>query len=247
MNRKLVVTTSWDDGHPADLKVAELLAKYGVTGTFYVPNRNSEGRPVLNEQEIRQLSATFEVGGHSVDHVVLTGLDHREAARQVGANKLWLENVIGRPVHGFCYVRGRYGPQLKAIVRQAGFAYARTVANLHAEIGGDPFEMPTTIQLFPHRWPVYLRNFAQGRLESTRARLLWASLTSHDFEQRADRLIGLCQRTGGYFHLWGHSWEIEELDLWDTLDAVLRMLADRSDSIDFVTNHEANSATKRMA
>ena len=55
MNRKLVVTTSWDDGYPADLRVAELLAKHGVAGTFYVPNRNLEGRPVLSEQEIRRI------------------------------------------------------------------------------------------------------------------------------------------------------------------------------------------------
>ena len=244
MNRKLIVTTSWDDGYPADLRVAELLAKHGVAGTFYVPNRNSEGRPVLSEQEIRRLSATFEIGGHSIDHIVLKGLDHREAARQVETNKKWLEDVTGRPVHGFCYVRGRYDPQLKAIVQQAGFDYARTVENLHAAIGDDPFEMPTTVQLFPHRPSVYLRNFARGRLESARTKLLWASLTPGGLEQRAERLIEQCRRTGGYFHLWGHSWELEELNLWDTLDSILGMLAVGSDSIEFVTNHGANCATK---
>ena len=173
---------------------------------------------------------------------MLKGLEHGEAVRQVETNKKWLEDVTGRPVHGFCYVRGRYDPQLKAIVRQAGFDYARTVENLHATIGNDPFEMPTTIQLFPHSRSVYLRNFARGRLESTRAKLLWTSLTSADLEQRTEHLIEQCRRTGGYFHLWGHSWELEELNLWDTLDAILGALAARSDSIAFVTNHGASSA-----
>jgi hypothetical protein len=31
------ITTSWDDGHPSDLRVAELLIKHGLRGTFYVP------------------------------------------------------------------------------------------------------------------------------------------------------------------------------------------------------------------
>jgi hypothetical protein len=127
---------------------------------------------------------------------------------------------------------------LKSIVQKAGFAYARTVANLHASIGADPFEMPTTIQLFPHDPSVYLKNFASGPIGSTRAKLLWASLSSRELEQRTERLIGLCERTGGYFHLWGHSWEIEELNLWSTLDAILGRLSGKSNAIEFVTNRE---------
>ena len=37
MKPSTCITTSWDDGHPLDLRVAELLAKYGLQGTFYVP------------------------------------------------------------------------------------------------------------------------------------------------------------------------------------------------------------------
>jgi hypothetical protein len=34
MKRVAYITTSWDDGHPLDLRVAELLAKYGLKDTF---------------------------------------------------------------------------------------------------------------------------------------------------------------------------------------------------------------------
>ena len=240
MKSRFVVTTSWDDGSPADSRVAELLAKYGVAGTFYVPNRNSEGRAVLNEQEVRLLSTTFEVGGHSIDHIVLTGLDEVEATRQIVENKLWLENVTGRPVHGFCYVRGKYTPQVKAIVRRAAFKYARTVANFYAANTGDAFEMPTTIQFYPHRKSVYLKGFVRGRLNGVRARLFWTALASNNVEQRVERLIDLCRQTGDYFHLWGHSWEIDELNLWGALEAVLRQLAAQSTSTQFATNYEAH-------
>jgi peptidoglycan/xylan/chitin deacetylase (PgdA/CDA1 family) len=244
---KLVVTTSWDDGYPADAKVADLLAKYGVAGTFYIPNRNSEGRPVLSEDEVRRLSAKFEVGGHSIDHVVLTELAEDEATRQVTHNKQWLENLTGRSVPGFCYVRGRYSPQLKAIVKRAGFEYARTVVNLCPTAGRDPFEMPTTIQFYPHRKSVYLKGFVRGGPDVTRASLLWASLATGDIEDRVERLIGHCERAGGTFHLWGHSWEIEELNLWGTLEAILRRLSARADSTTFATNYEAHCAAMRRA
>ena len=31
-----IVTTSWDDGNKLDLKLAALLDKYGLVGTFYI-------------------------------------------------------------------------------------------------------------------------------------------------------------------------------------------------------------------
>ena len=33
---KTLITTSWDDGNKLDIKVAELLDKYGMKGTFYI-------------------------------------------------------------------------------------------------------------------------------------------------------------------------------------------------------------------
>jgi len=241
MKPRLVVTTSWDDGHPADMRLAELLAKYGVAGTFYVPNRNAEGRPVLSAGDVKELSTRFEIGGHSVDHMVLTGLANDEAERQIVENKRWLENVTSKPVRGFCYVRGRYNRTLKDIVRRSGFEYARTVENLHSSMPADAFEMPTTIQLYPHNRISYLKNFARGRLTSTRARQLWVALASEDLAQRLERLVGLCESTGGYFHLWGHSWEIEERNLWGVFEAILARLAAAATSIDFMTNYQVCS------
>lgn len=239
---QLLVTTSWDDGNPADSRLADLLAKYGVAGTFYVPNRNSEGRPVLTEAQIKQLSSAFEIGGHSIDHVVLTRLNEHELARQIEVNKTWLEQVTGRPVRGFCYVQGRYNARVKAAVQRAGFDYARTAENFRAAVGSDPFELPTTVQFLPHASSIYMRNFVKGELGGTRTRLLWAALTSPNLEQRAERMSDVCRRVGGYFHLWGHSWELEERNLWGALENVLRKLAAEAGAVRFVTNHEARRA-----
>lgn len=241
---RLVVTTSWDDGDPASLRIAELLSKYGAKGTFYVPNRNSEGRPVMTESQVREVARSFEVGGHSIDHVVLTRVRADEAARQIVENKQWLEQLTGARVEGFAYVQGRYDRSVKELVRRAGFDYARTVENLQPGIASDPFEVPTTIQFFPHGRDVYLRNFLRKPRPLVRAKLLCAALAEADLSQRVSRLVDVCARTGGCFHLWGHAWEIEEQNLWSELEDVFKRLADGPATVVFATNREALHLTR---
>ena len=72
--QKAIVTTSWDDGHPLDLKLAELLGKYNIPGTFYIPPENSE-RECLTPEGIHELSQYVDIGGHTLRHVCLTGME----------------------------------------------------------------------------------------------------------------------------------------------------------------------------
>ena len=67
------ITISVDDGHPADLRTAELLSKYGLKATFYVPAENPE-RAVLGAEGFREIAREFELGGHTMRHVVLNSL-----------------------------------------------------------------------------------------------------------------------------------------------------------------------------
>lgn len=67
------VTTSWDDGDFADLKLAELLHSKGIRGTFYIPI-NYRDRS-LDHSELRTLaSGGFEIGAHGFSHRTLSGL-----------------------------------------------------------------------------------------------------------------------------------------------------------------------------
>jgi hypothetical protein len=45
------------------------------------------------------------------------------------------------------------------------------------------------------------------------------------------------RRSGGVLHLWGHSWELEEFDLWDMVKVILETVA-RHDDVAYVTNGE---------
>jgi len=83
------VTISIDDGHPTDLKTAELLDDVGLRATFYVPAANRE-RPILSRSAIKALSQRFEIGAHSMTHRRLTSLSLSEARHEITAGKEWL-------------------------------------------------------------------------------------------------------------------------------------------------------------
>src|SRR5436853_5127201 len=85
------ITTSWDDGHPSDFRVADLLTKYGLRGTFYVP-RTAE-TATMSAAQVRDLAGTFEVGGHTVRHVVLTEATDERAGQEIAESKSWLEDA----------------------------------------------------------------------------------------------------------------------------------------------------------
>jgi hypothetical protein len=43
---------------------------------------------------------------------------------------------------------------------------------------------------------------------------------------------------GGVFHLWGHSWEIEQEHQWERLEALLAIMASHRQKFTSVTNLE---------
>ena len=51
------------------------------------------------------------------------------------------------------------------------------------------------------------------------------------------KLLDHLSKTGGYFHLWGHSWEIEEQNLWDDLEKFFVEISKRK-NIFYLTNYE---------
>ena len=81
-NNHLKILTSWDDGHPLDLKLAGLLDKYKIEGIFYIPKNNPEG-PVISPSQIRQLAKKFEIGAHTINHVDLTHVNFKTAKKEI--------------------------------------------------------------------------------------------------------------------------------------------------------------------
>src|ERR1700730_10643506 len=125
--RLRVVTTSWDDGDPQDLRIAELLRSRELPGTFYVPIIGYRQRETLTAADLRTLSsAGFEIGAHTVSHTTLPRLRSNELDREVRTCKQMLEQTLGCGVLMFCYPNGRYDAEVIRQVKNAGYAGART-------------------------------------------------------------------------------------------------------------------------
>ncbi|MFL5330790.1 MAG: polysaccharide deacetylase family protein [Gemmataceae bacterium] len=236
MTQQAFITTSWDDGHPLDLRIAELLARYHLPGTFYVPRESEYG--TMSANQVRELSANFELGGHTLNHLVLTEIADATASEQINGCKQWLEETTSRECTMFCAPKGKFQARHLDMIHQAGFAGLRGVDLLSLDL---PRErrgiryMPTTIQAYPHSFPAYARNAIKRQSVRSLLNACRYGRTS-DWLKTARSMLEKAMRLGGVFHLWGHSWEIEQVGLWPQLEDAFRVLSEFSGSVLARTN-----------
>jgi peptidoglycan/xylan/chitin deacetylase (PgdA/CDA1 family) len=231
--RKTIVTTSWDDGHKLDLKLAELLKKYDLRGTFYVAPKNREfpKEDLLSDFQLRKLSRDFEIGAHTMTHPRLGKISAAEADKEIRESKEYLEKLLEKPVKSFCYPGGSYSFLNKRQVKQQGFRLARTVNRLALDIGENPYELPTTLHAYSHRSDIP----DIARIAGYNPKKTWEYYKN--WETLGMLLFDKAKEEGGVFHLWGHSWEIEKCRYWERLEKLFAHISGYMD-VDYVTNGE---------
>lgn len=228
-----VLTTSWDDGHRCDVRLARMLKVHGLKATFYVAPENQEfaKQDLLSLPEIRDLSQDFEIGAHSMTHRRLPTISEQEAAREIIESKAVLEQVIGKEIKVFCYPGGAYTKLHVKLVKDAGYRYARTVAR-HIFTVDDPYEAGTSLHVYNHRFGFDLwqtARFVKFQPIKVLRCLEWDALAKVMFDQVI--------KEGGIYHIWGHSWEIDEHDDWERLEKVFRYIS-ANPKVSYVTNGE---------
>jgi peptidoglycan/xylan/chitin deacetylase (PgdA/CDA1 family) len=226
----MIISSSWDDGHRLDRKLADMLSHYGVKGTFYIARDFLKER--LSDDELRELSQTHELGAHTLNHPILTEIPLDEAEKEISGSKQWLEELLGQPVTAFCYPKGASNAELEKLVEKAGYSMARGVEGYHLGLGARRYCIKTTLQIYP--FPLRpLPNIAFPRGIWTRLQPLrsaWKPLNKmgiawpvfRSWEELAIRSLEEAAKTNGIWHLWGHSWEIEDYGMWDSLERVLQ-------------------------
>jgi peptidoglycan-N-acetylglucosamine deacetylase len=223
----LIITTSWDDGaEDLDMKMADLLAKYGLKGTFYVPR--SGPYPVLSDSHIRELMQHFEIGAHTLSHQHLTTCSISQAREEISGSKKWLEQVLGRECYMFSPPGGRQRFAHLDLAANAGFHGCRTVEMLSFDLPrrdrSGLLVMPTTlIAVTGNSWGV-LKNLIKRRKFERLPR--WSAVAcTMNLESAATVLVNeVSRQRHGVFHFWGHTWEIERLGLWNKVEDVFRLL-----------------------
>lgn len=219
-NQKMkAVTFSYDDGIEQDIRLIELLDRYGLRGTFNL-NLGLQDRRItfrksdlivrhLDKADIPKVYANHEIAGHTTTHPRLTELDSAAIREEIFACHDGLQQLTGRAVTGMAYPYGDYDDRVVDIARKLGVQYARTTTQCECfELPADPLRLTTTCR---HANPKAL-DLARAFVES---------------DPNRPQL----------FYLWGHSYEFDEFGTWDMIEEFCKTVSNRTD-IFYGTNSE---------
>jgi peptidoglycan/xylan/chitin deacetylase (PgdA/CDA1 family) len=127
------------------------------------PPALDEGAQVLSPGEVRALGdAGWEIGGHTIGHVVLTHEPLAEVSRQLIDSKAELERWSGQPCRYFAYCNGLYDASVIAELRRAGYEGAVTTHDRPNQVGAThPFRLARKVL-----WEEHVRGIS-GRFSRT--------------------------------------------------------------------------------
>ena len=216
--KKKAITFSYDDGITQDIRLIELLNKYGLKCTF---NLNSEllgkkGIIVRNNQrishykihpeDVKHVYEGHEIAAHTLTHPNLTQCDSNEVVRQVEIDRQNLSKLARYEIVGMAYPCGgvNNNENVADIIKQhTGIQYSRTITT------SDCFD--TQENLFRFNPTVYHLDFEK-----------MMSLGQEFIELKTD--------TPKVFYIWGHSYEMDySPDYWMRLEEFFKLISNKKD------------------
>jgi len=118
---------------------------------------------MMNWSQVRALHAAgMQVGAHTVDHPILSGLNDEAARDQIWLSKQTLERELRAPVVLFAYPNGRLGQDINdrtvELLRPMGFSAAVTTEAGASDMRTDPMLLPrfTPWDADPNRFVIRL-------------------------------------------------------------------------------------------
>ncbi len=145
--KSIFVSLTFDDGDADNFTIAPLLQQYKLPATFYIPS-GLVGRPgYMTWDQLKALQAAgSEIGGHSFDHKKVSGLGPMVLQHEICDDRQNLIQHGFSPV-SFAYPFGNYDPNAQAMLKQCGYAGARTV---HDGPQHFPLTNPYTVAAMPY-------------------------------------------------------------------------------------------------
>lgn len=217
--RDKAFTMSYDDGSKNDIRLTEIMKRYGLKGTFNINSAlfGKGGEWRLSASEVKELydDPSFEVAVHGARHTSLTVMDKAQAAKDVLSDRETLENLFGRVIKGMAYASGAFDDDVVQILKDCGISYSRTVISTEDfEIPRDWLKLPATC----HHDNPRLFDLLDKFLNEPKSSYYWANRPK-------------------LFYLWGHSHEFQNNQNWDRIEKVGQTLEGRTD-VWFATNGE---------
>lgn len=101
-----------------------------------------DGTRLMTWAQLRDLDAAgIEIGGHSMNHAVLSNMPLAEARREISGCRDAIAERLGRRPRFFAYPNGYYTAHTRAAVREAGFEAAVTIEDEENRRGIDPYAL----------------------------------------------------------------------------------------------------------
>ncbi len=220
------VTFSYDDGITQDIRLIELLNKYGLKCTF---NLNSEllshkgilirdnqriSHYKIHPSDVLSVYEGHEVAAHTLTHPNLTHLNDAEVIRQVENDRLNLSELVKYEVIGMAYPCGGVNNDdrvAEIIKNNTGIKYCRTITT------NDSFDIQDNLYRFNPS--VYHLDFDK-------------------MMQLGEQFVALKAETTQIFYIWGHSYEMDYgADYWIKLEEFFKLISNKDD-IFYGTNKE---------
>lgn len=220
-NKTKVVTLSYDDGVVQDIRLIEIMDRYGLKGTFNIntgqyPAEDTKrerfyGRLMRSEAVKLYSDSHHEVAVHALTHPFLNMLSEPEIIYEVMEDRKNIEYDYKTVARGMAYPFGAYDDMVVRILRECGICYSRTTNSTHN------FNFPSCWQML--------------------------NPTCHHNDEKLTELVDrFVNEQPRYeqcwmFYLWGHSYEFDNNNNWNVIENFAKSIGNRAD-IWYATNIE---------
>ncbi len=222
-NKLKAVTFSFDDGVTQDIRLIEMLDKYGLKATF---NLNSaffgsvdtsgrkDPRNKVRAEEVAKIYENHEIASHTLTHPYLTTLSDEDILYQISQDQNNLSELCGYDIVGLAYPGGgekNNNAYVADFIRKnTSIKYARTITSTYGfGLPQDLLRLDPTIQIYE----------------------------MDKMFELAERFIDLKPETPQIYYIWGHSYEFDLNDSWDNMEKFCEVISGHDD-IFYGTNRE---------
>lgn len=219
-----VLTLSYDDGVVQDARLIQILDRYGIKGTFNLNTalyfaedmvrEKPRGKLKLSEAQALYQNSGHEVALHFAHHPFPARLRAENVMTEVLQNRSDIESQYKTLARGMAYPNGSYNQLVMDILKLCGICYARTTKS-------------TESFRFPENWLAL-----DPTCHHNNPRLM---ALAKDFAETPFRPG--CHSENRLFYLWGHSYEFDNDQNWDRIEAFAEYMGGRED-VWYATNIE---------
>lgn len=127
-----------DDGWSSALTFADILGRYGMTGTYFLNNYSP-----LTPDQIWSLAQWGPVQAHTVTHAHLIGAGYDAQFAEISENMAYLQQITGQPISFLAWPFAEWDDSAVQAAQAAGIIGAFGIGGFAAQIGAlDPYHIP---------------------------------------------------------------------------------------------------------